>query len=603
MRGYLRAHKGLWTCGLVTVWLITGLGGCPTENEPPNVSAMNDIDVETGSEVTLTATASDADGDALVYLWEQISGTDVTLADETSLTTSFTAPEVAEDTTLEFRITVVDGNGGMASDSVAVTVIAGDVPNAGRDWYLVAVAASTDDLGGTMGDQIAEGGVGLGGWSAPLTAKAMASTSAAGVLDDVLDAAGDGEFDDMFLEIDADDMSFGTGLYFVQRDLDNDYERTAVGFPAWELSTRGLVAEQLGLPIRIRADGPIVAISQETRDSVLAVVQPIADASLAQLEQQLQNFEYPEEYEDAYEVISGVVQELMDMIDELPEAPNADGVASYSHDFDFEFDYPQYQWVPASYDEETDVWTAGYYELVDTDTSQVDISFELDIELLDDASGRWEGATSVAGEVASAGGAFEQQTLEVSVAIGYQRLTDPQVVWVEPGDGTKVEGERLTGEWVAEFTGDLIGMDDGRGYLYFEFDEDGDLNDLFISGTYDDGSYQSELEKTSVLEQMDVLRDQFEDYYDVTIPPEELRVTLDADGNLRVDLIVTDSGEFLQEAIEAALNNFGQDDFQFDLSGLPDLPLVSFIGEIDGDTITGDLLVFTVMQPAEFDRE
>ncbi len=90
-------------------------------NTAPVVDAGPASTVDGTDEVTLTASASDADGDVLTYEWEQTSGTPVTLDGADTATASFTAP--FELTVLGFRVTVSDGAGGVTDDSVLVTVI------------------------------------------------------------------------------------------------------------------------------------------------------------------------------------------------------------------------------------------------------------------------------------------------------------------------------------------------------------------------------------------------------------------------------------------------------------------------------------------------
>jgi hypothetical protein len=62
--------------------------------------------------VSLSAAAStDADGDALSYLWEQQSGPWISLRSPTSPTPSFLSPAVTGETVMEFSLTVRDSRG------------------------------------------------------------------------------------------------------------------------------------------------------------------------------------------------------------------------------------------------------------------------------------------------------------------------------------------------------------------------------------------------------------------------------------------------------------------------------------------------------------
>ena len=124
--------------------------------ELPEVSAGSDQSVGSGATVILTGsitggadiTISDA-----VYTWEIIQGSGVTLTNSDSLVASFTAVTVAAATTLIFRLTAVDGDGGTYSvaDSVNIVVVpppnTAPTANAGTDQSVSSGAAVT--LNGT----------------------------------------------------------------------------------------------------------------------------------------------------------------------------------------------------------------------------------------------------------------------------------------------------------------------------------------------------------------------------------------------------------------------------------------------------------------------
>jgi Bacterial Ig domain len=94
------------------------------QNHPPVVVTDHELTVMEGSPVTLMATATDPDNDAMTYMWTQNSGSNVTLSNPSDLTTMFNAPAAGSDNaTLKFTITANDGNGGEGSDSVIVHVI------------------------------------------------------------------------------------------------------------------------------------------------------------------------------------------------------------------------------------------------------------------------------------------------------------------------------------------------------------------------------------------------------------------------------------------------------------------------------------------------
>ncbi len=79
--------------------------------------------VDARSKVDLDGSAStDPDGNALTYAWTQVGGTMVTLDGATSAHTSFTAPDAALGTVLEFELVVNDGTLSSAPSRVAITL-------------------------------------------------------------------------------------------------------------------------------------------------------------------------------------------------------------------------------------------------------------------------------------------------------------------------------------------------------------------------------------------------------------------------------------------------------------------------------------------------
>ena len=91
----------------------------PPVNRPPVVKAQCDpCTVEVGRNSTVTATASDPDGDMLTYRWTSPQGT---LASPAERQTLWTAPQ--QEGTVPVTVTVNDGKGGTASDTVNIMVI------------------------------------------------------------------------------------------------------------------------------------------------------------------------------------------------------------------------------------------------------------------------------------------------------------------------------------------------------------------------------------------------------------------------------------------------------------------------------------------------
>jgi Tol biopolymer transport system component len=102
--------------------------GVQNVNQAPKANAGADQTVNEGTKVLLDGSASsDPDGDTLTYAWTQIAGTAATLNGATTATPSFTAPDVGSaGDILTFELTVNDGNGHTASDTVDIVVK--DVP-------------------------------------------------------------------------------------------------------------------------------------------------------------------------------------------------------------------------------------------------------------------------------------------------------------------------------------------------------------------------------------------------------------------------------------------------------------------------------------------
>ncbi|MDE3273787.1 M6 family metalloprotease domain-containing protein [Pseudoalteromonas sp. G4] len=90
-------------------------------NEAPTVTLGNNITVNEGESVNLTAQASDPDGDNLSYNWVQTSGPTVSLSSTTDANISFTAPNVESNQVLTFEVTVSDSNL-TSTASIQVTV-------------------------------------------------------------------------------------------------------------------------------------------------------------------------------------------------------------------------------------------------------------------------------------------------------------------------------------------------------------------------------------------------------------------------------------------------------------------------------------------------
>ncbi|MDE0206451.1 MAG: hypothetical protein OXP66_10550 [Candidatus Tectomicrobia bacterium] len=104
--------------------LLTCCGGDEPNapNQPPIVNAGTDQTVEAGTTVVLPGAAADPDGTIVSHAWTQTGGTAVMLAGAGTATAAFTAPFVAADEALTFRLSVTDDDGETNSDDVRVVV-------------------------------------------------------------------------------------------------------------------------------------------------------------------------------------------------------------------------------------------------------------------------------------------------------------------------------------------------------------------------------------------------------------------------------------------------------------------------------------------------
>ena len=91
-------------------------------NTAPVVSVTENREENTGATVTVTATASDNENDPLTYLWQQTSGTAVTLNNADTLSANFVAPATAGTVELSFKAT--DSKGLSTSSSMTLTIVA-----------------------------------------------------------------------------------------------------------------------------------------------------------------------------------------------------------------------------------------------------------------------------------------------------------------------------------------------------------------------------------------------------------------------------------------------------------------------------------------------
>jgi hypothetical protein len=123
--GRRRYSMGRWLAIIAAAVFpgMPGLTGCTApagENQNPTVDAGADQNVTAGVLVTLSGSGFDPDGDAVGFTWTQTAGTAVILSGASTANPRFVAPATAG--VLTFELTVSDGRGGIAVDSVNVAV-------------------------------------------------------------------------------------------------------------------------------------------------------------------------------------------------------------------------------------------------------------------------------------------------------------------------------------------------------------------------------------------------------------------------------------------------------------------------------------------------
>ncbi len=91
-------------------------------NANPTASAGNDRTVDEQSNVTLSGSATDTDGEIASYRWTQTAGISVSINNGSAAESSFTAPITTTPIDLTFQLTVTDNEDATVSDSVVITI-------------------------------------------------------------------------------------------------------------------------------------------------------------------------------------------------------------------------------------------------------------------------------------------------------------------------------------------------------------------------------------------------------------------------------------------------------------------------------------------------
>ena len=126
-------------------------------NIAPSVDAGPNQNVDEQMPVNLNGTVTDIDGIIVSFEWTQTQGTNVQLSDVSSLTPTFTAPNLTSDEALVFELSATDDIGDSNSSSVSINVTANMPPavDAGaeqnvNEQVLVSLIGTVSDSDGTV---------------------------------------------------------------------------------------------------------------------------------------------------------------------------------------------------------------------------------------------------------------------------------------------------------------------------------------------------------------------------------------------------------------------------------------------------------------------
>jgi len=93
-----------------------------SNNKRPAIKAQGPENAIEGKRLTLTAQASDADGQIVGYSWLQIAGPEVTLEGAKSSTVTFHTPAVDKETKLEFQVAATDNQGARTTENLSISI-------------------------------------------------------------------------------------------------------------------------------------------------------------------------------------------------------------------------------------------------------------------------------------------------------------------------------------------------------------------------------------------------------------------------------------------------------------------------------------------------
>lgn len=127
-------------------------------NVAPTVTAGTAQTVNEQTAVALSGSATDSDGTIASLVWSQLSGSIVTITDNSDGTASFTAPILTATDVLTFRLTATDNNAAVSSADVTITVnpvnalptVSAGVAQSVDEQLVVNLSGSASDSDGTL---------------------------------------------------------------------------------------------------------------------------------------------------------------------------------------------------------------------------------------------------------------------------------------------------------------------------------------------------------------------------------------------------------------------------------------------------------------------
>ena len=113
--------------GTATLTKVVTITSAAAANTIPTVSAGQSITAHVDTTIVMSYTALDADNHDLTYQWNQLTGTSVSIGNDTTNSAYFTAPSSPE--TLTFELVVSDPYSSVTSSATTVTIEAAPVTN------------------------------------------------------------------------------------------------------------------------------------------------------------------------------------------------------------------------------------------------------------------------------------------------------------------------------------------------------------------------------------------------------------------------------------------------------------------------------------------